>query len=91
MTENTDAILQGGPRDGTAFTADGAGLVELEIDGMVHRYIVTTEQDAGRRVYTYDGMVDPRGAEDGVESAGDRRASPLADNTERGEGSSGAW
>jgi len=79
----TDAILQGGPRDGTAFGAEGAGLVELEIDGMVHRYIRTTERDGDRAVYTYDGMVNPAGAEDGVESAEDRMASPLADQAEQ--------
>ena len=78
---DTDAILQGGPRDGTEFEAEDAGLVELEIGGMVHRYIPTTRQADGRLVYTYDGMVNPAGAQDGVESAADRQASPLADET----------
>ncbi|MDG4823709.1 hypothetical protein O7635_17780 [Asanoa sp. WMMD1127] len=76
---DTDAILRGGPRDGTQFQAEGAGLIELEIDGMVHRYIPTTQQADGHAVYTYDGMVNPRGAEDGVASAAARQASPLAD------------
>ena len=75
---DTEAVLQGGPRDGTTFQAEGAGLIELEIDGMVHRYVPTTKNADGRAVYTYDGMVDPDGAQDGVEHAKDRLASPLA-------------
>lgn len=67
-----DAILVGGPRDDTLFTADDAGLVELEIDGLVHRYIRTTQQrdrdGRARLVYNYDGVVDPSGAQSGVET-----------------------
>jgi hypothetical protein len=36
--EADDAILVGGPRDGTRFASEQAGLLELEIDGM-HRYV----------------------------------------------------
>jgi hypothetical protein len=79
---NTDAVLQGGPRDGTDFNAEGAGLIELEINGMVHRYIPTNQRDDDRAVYTYDGMIDPTGAQDGVESAADRAASPTAADRE---------
>jgi hypothetical protein len=81
---NADAILQGGPCDGDTYPANGAGLVEVEIEGMVHRYIPTTQRlgDAGseRAVYTYDGMINPGGGEDGAERAKDRLASPLADD-----------
>jgi hypothetical protein len=77
---NNDVALQGGPKDGDSHPAGDAGLVEVEIDGMVHRYIPTTQHQGDRRVYTYDGMVDPRGAQDGVEHAEDRLASPLADD-----------
>jgi hypothetical protein len=78
-----DAILIGGPRDGTSFAAEQAGLIELEIDGMVHRYIPSRQRrqtpDGERQVYAYDGMVDPGGALDGAEHARNRQASPLAD------------
>jgi hypothetical protein len=70
--EADDAILVGGPRDRTRFASEQAGLVELEIDGMIHRYIRTTatrERD-GRSylVYNYDGEIDPTGARPGVET-----------------------
>jgi hypothetical protein len=78
----TKAVLQGGPRDGTELTADDAGLIEVEMNGMVHRYIITTQRSADRIVYTYDGMVDPTGAQDGVENAKDRLASPAAADRE---------
>jgi hypothetical protein len=41
-TTEHNAIFVGGPRDGTLFTSDDAALVELEIGGMIHRYIRTT-------------------------------------------------
>jgi hypothetical protein len=82
-----EAILIGGPRDGTTFSAEGAGLVELEIDGLVHRYIPTRQRrsdgDTDRAVYNYDGVVDPNGAMDGAEHAKDRQASPLAEQVDR--------
>lgn len=71
-TRNEDALLVGGPRDQTPFAAEQAALVELEIDGLVHRYIRTTkERDWQERrvtVYNYDGVVDPDGAMPGVET-----------------------
>jgi hypothetical protein len=58
-----DAILVGGPRDGTRFHASSAGLVTLEVDGLVERYIQTTatREVDGRQllVYNYDGEVRP--------------------------------
>jgi hypothetical protein len=63
MTQPQDAVLVGGPRDGDQFHAAGSALVELEVDGYVHRYIRTTatrEADGqSRLVYNYDGMVRP--------------------------------
>jgi hypothetical protein len=71
-TDSNDAILVGGPRDGTRFTSEEAALIELEIDGFLHRYIRTTaerERD-GRSliVFNYDGVIDPSGAQSGVET-----------------------
>jgi hypothetical protein len=63
-----DAILVGGPRDGTFFDPEEAPLVELEIDGVRHRYIVTKQERHGHQVYTYDGAIDPDGAEPGAET-----------------------
>jgi hypothetical protein len=63
-----NAILVGGPRDQTRFAAEDAALVELEIDGLVHRYIRTTQSRDGLTVFTYDGVVVPGGAPPGVET-----------------------
>ena len=79
MDTNTKAHLVGGPRDGNTLDA-GDALVEVEIDGMMHRYIRTTKQsDEGATVYNYDGMVSPDGGEPGVEDPAARVASPKAD------------
>jgi len=87
MTANSKAVLVGGPRDGDVVKADSAALVEIEIDGMVHRYIATMQTrpvgDADLPVYNYDGMVNPAGAEDGVEEAKSRMTSPLAEEENR--------
>ena len=54
-----DAILVGGPRDGTLFTADDTAIVELEIDGLIQRYLRTLhhEDHHGQDVvvFVYDG------------------------------------
>lgn len=67
-----DAIFVGGPREGTRFDSDQVAVVELEIDGLVHRYIRTTQErdvDGGSyAVYNYDGEIDPTGAKSGVET-----------------------
>jgi len=80
MTDkDDDAVLVGGPRDRTTLTAGDTALVELEIDGLIHRYIRTTKQrDGGLRVYNYDGEVAPGGAEFGTENSAARVASPLS-------------
>ncbi|GII25800.1 hypothetical protein [Planosporangium mesophilum] len=66
--EEPDAIFVGGPRDGTPFHSDEAALVELEIGGMIHRYIRTTAHRGSHLVYNYDGEVDPTGAQSGAET-----------------------
>jgi hypothetical protein len=57
-----DALLIGGPRDGTLFTAEDASSVELEIDGLVQRYLRTDREQShdGTRmvVFAYDGVTD---------------------------------
>ena len=67
-----DAILIGGPRDGNPVNAEDTALIELEIDGLVHRYLRTTahREHDGRSlpVYNYDGEVDPTGAQSGAET-----------------------
>jgi hypothetical protein len=82
---NGEAILIGGPRDGTSFHPEDAALVELEIDGLIHRYIRTGAQrehdGQSLTVYNYDGVVAPQGGQSGVENAQQRVASPLADAT----------
>lgn len=81
-TEDADAILVGGPRDQTAVVIGDAGLVELEFDGLIHRYIRTHQrrEHDGRSlvVYNYDGEVAVGGSEPGSESSAGRVASPLA-------------
>ncbi|MGN9909896.1 hypothetical protein ACTMTJ_20320 [Phytohabitans sp. LJ34] len=83
MATNGEVVLVGGPRDGDVVEAGGAGLVEIEVGGMVHRYIPTKQTrpvgEVDLLAYNYDGMVNPAGAEDGVENAETRMASPRAD------------
>ncbi len=65
-----DAVYVGGPNDGARFTSEDAAVVEVPVDGLVHRYIRTTahrEGDGDPLVYNYDGVVDPSGATPGVE------------------------
>ena len=67
-----DAILVGGPRDGVLAVSNGVAVMELEIGGFIHRYVVTTKQrehDGGSyTVYNYDGEIDPTGAQPGIET-----------------------
>ncbi|MBO4208262.1 hypothetical protein [Micromonospora echinofusca] len=72
MTEpdEPDALLLGGPRDGTLFVAEDAAVVQLELAGLMQRYLRTTgyQEHHGRslRVYVYDGAGDPAGSGPGV-------------------------
>jgi hypothetical protein len=54
-----DAILVGGPRDGTLFTAGDTAIVELEIDATIQRYVRTCNQQLHRHrpvtVFVYQG------------------------------------
>ncbi|HEX6968111.1 MAG TPA: hypothetical protein VF174_04755 [Micromonosporaceae bacterium] len=58
--KSPDAILVGGPRNGTLFTAGETTVVELEIDATIQRYLRTRNQQwYGRRpvtVFVYDGF-----------------------------------
>lgn len=82
MSTDNDAILIGGPRDQVPVAVGDAGLVEVEIDGLIHRYIRTHQRrehsGATLTVYNYDGEVAPGGGEPGSESSAERVASPLA-------------
>ncbi|GAB2954395.1 hypothetical protein GCM10027280_48490 [Micromonospora polyrhachis] len=66
-----DALLLGGPRDGTLFTAEDAAIVQLEIDGLIQRYLRTSrhEQHDGQPlvVFVYDGASGAGGAGSGLE------------------------
>ncbi|MFI5488278.1 hypothetical protein [Micromonospora echinaurantiaca] len=80
MDTNTKAHLVGGPRDGSTHDAGDSALLELEIDGMIHRYVRTTKRHGENgTVYNYDGMVAPGGGKPGVEDPAARAASPRAD------------
>ncbi|NYF54740.1 hypothetical protein [Micromonospora purpureochromogenes] len=79
METNTNAYLVGGPRDGSTQQAESA-LLEIDLDGMIHRYVRTTKQHGeDGTVYNYDGMVAPDGGQPGVEDPAARVASPKAD------------
>jgi hypothetical protein len=74
MTTNTnsDVILVGGPRDGAVVNSIDSAVVELEIDGFIHRYVLTNQQaerdGSSYTVFNYDGMIDPNGATPGAET-----------------------
>jgi len=75
-------ILVGGPRDGTVLDTRDSAVVELEIDGMIHRYVVTTKRrndgDHSYQVYNYDGEIDPTGAQPGVETPDGGHHDPIS-------------
>ncbi|MGK5680630.1 hypothetical protein [Actinoplanes sp. URMC 104] len=59
----SDVILIGGPRDGGRYDSPDAALIQLEIDGLFHRYVRTTAtrdvDGEALTVYNYDGVVRP--------------------------------
>jgi hypothetical protein len=69
---NSDVILVGGPRDGAVVTSAGSSVVELEIDGFIHKYVLTNQHaeqgGSSYTVFNYDGMIDPNGAMPGAET-----------------------
>jgi hypothetical protein len=81
MSANKDVLLVGGPRDGATVDAAGAAVVELQIEGFIHRYVVTTKhrENGGRsyKVYNYDGEIDPTGAQPGAETPDGGRHNPI--------------
>jgi hypothetical protein len=76
---SADAIYVGGPNDSATFTSDEVAVVEVPLDGLLHRYVRTTAQrnngGTARVVYNYDGVVDPAGAMPGIQAdrTGDRQ------------------
>lgn len=78
--EGTDAALVGGPYDGETRHAGDTGLIEIENDGLVHRYIRTSKSQGSATVYNYDGVVNPAGAEDGIENSAERVATNVDPN-----------
>jgi hypothetical protein len=67
-TTRNDAIYVGGPLDGTPFRSDDVALVEVDVEGLIHRYIRTTRERDSLVVYNHDGEIDPGGAMPGVET-----------------------
>jgi hypothetical protein len=76
-----DSLLVGGVRDGEKMHAGNAALIEIEEDGLVHRYIRTSKSHDSLVVFNADGVVDPEGARDGIESSADRVAT-ASDSTQ---------
>jgi hypothetical protein len=78
---NADVILVGGPRDGAVVHSADSAVVELEIDGFIHRYVLTnqhTERDGSSyTVFNYDGMIDPNGAMPGAETPDGGKHNPI--------------
>jgi hypothetical protein len=76
-----DGIFVGGPRDGSLLASDDEALVEVEIDGFIHRYVVTTklrkQNGMSYTVYNYDGAIDPTGAQPGIETPDGGRHNPV--------------
>ena len=66
-----DAILVGGPRDGTLFTAEDTTIVELEIDGLIQRYLRTVRHHDHHGqdlvIFVYDGAGSREGTAPGTE------------------------
>jgi hypothetical protein len=81
-----NVVLTGGPFDDTRFDGYdevGGPLIEIESDGLIHRYIPTekTRTVDGQElpVFQFDGTVSPEGGMPGTEDPQKRLASPLAD------------
>jgi hypothetical protein len=82
----TNVVLIGGPYDDTRFDEydeDSGALLEVESDGLIHRYVrtTTTREVDGRElpVFQFDGSMAPDGGQPGTENPRERMASPLAD------------
>ncbi|MFF5232772.1 hypothetical protein [Dactylosporangium sp. NPDC000521] len=78
---NQDILLVGGPRDGAVVHSPGSAVVEIEIDGFIHKYVLTSKKrqhdGTSYTVYNYDGEIDPRGATPGAETPGGGQHNPI--------------
>ncbi|MEV4511178.1 hypothetical protein AB0K00_19660 [Dactylosporangium sp. NPDC049525] len=78
---NHDVILAGGPRDGLLVRSAGAAVVELEIDGFIHKYVLTNQRQqrggTSYSVFNYDGQIDPTGAMPGAETPDGGQHDPI--------------
>jgi hypothetical protein len=76
-----EVILVGGPYDGTRIAAHDRAVVELERDGLIHRYVTTSKQrdhdGESYPVFNYDGEIDPTGAQPGIETPDGGHHEPL--------------
>jgi len=78
---NHDVILVGGPRDGAVVRSAGSAVVEIEIDGFIHKYVLTKQHKqrdgASYTVFNYDGQIDPKGAQPGAETPDGGQHNPI--------------
>ncbi|MEV4417673.1 hypothetical protein [Catellatospora sp. NPDC049609] len=83
MTQSKDVVLSDGPFDGSRLDGAEGPLLEMEADGLIHRYVATTAtrrvDDDELPVYQFDGTISPDGGMAGTENPENRIASPLAD------------
>ena len=74
-------MLVGGPYDGTVIGTVDQAVVELERDGLIHRYVMTSKQrERDGRTYTafnYDGEIDPSGSQPGIETPDGGHHTPI--------------
>ena len=74
---NYDVSLTGGPRDGAVVNGVGSAVVEVEIDGLIHRYVLTGKHQDSYTVFNYDGVIDPTGAQPGAETPDGGHHNPI--------------
>jgi hypothetical protein len=82
MTQDTGEImLVGGPYDGTVIGTADQAVIELERDGLIHRYVTTSKrrEQEGRSyaAFNYDGTIDPNGSQPGIETPDGGHHTPL--------------
>jgi hypothetical protein len=83
MTNSRDVILTGGPFDGSRIDGAEGPLLEMESEGLIHRYVATTTSrrlaDEDFPVFQFDGSIAPDGGMPGTENPENRIGSPLAE------------
>jgi hypothetical protein len=82
MTQDTgEVVLIGGPYDGIVIGTADQAVVELEREGLIHRYVKTSKhrEHAGREyaAFNYDGVIDPTGSQPGIETPDGGHHTPL--------------